>query len=160
LIQKSCFLRDRIDLQAYANFIRIGFMRRLRRFLLNAVTVLSLLLFVGAAIAWPVSYGKEMAVGWYDQDDVYLLIVSYRGGIYLSQTYDEPIPTGALLWEARTIGDGSSLPTGFPARRLVPISYYRGVDHPARLIGVSYWYVMSLCGALPVRHIVRRRRAR
>ena len=134
-------------------------MRRLGRYILNTLTGLSLLLFAATVVAWPISYRTQPYIYWCDADDAYLELTSYRGAIYLAQTWDEPTPRGSLYWGTGTIENGKAPPTGVPHGRIVPISYYRGPHHPARLWGVSHWFVLVLTAAMPVTRAVRRRRA-
>jgi hypothetical protein len=88
-----------------------GAMRRLLRILLNAATVLSLVLCVATMAAWVRSYQASDGVWWsLENPRILLRTLTYRGGLF-AQVFVE------------TIGD--SPPPGVAWEHAAPLSYIK-----------------------------------
>ena len=153
--------------------------RRLRRILLNAATVVSLLLFVATAALWVESYRAYTYVSLGNAVGVEWVVVHDAGRIGLRRTTywakeDDPkfpSPYRAFrrfnrfpMWVGRNWGDDGWRWAGFDAGYRVPI--YAAAYRSRRQVGVSrlirlpYWFVAAATLVVPSMSIRRACRER
>jgi hypothetical protein len=142
-------------------------MRRLLRILLNAATVLSILLCVVAVAAWVRSYRvRDIVWGWSKPRQL-LGIVTYRGGFTAAVAtpigWESSIPPG-VTWEQSAparYGDTLSLKGTFFNHFGFALDYFQDNVIATRQLACPYWFIMLLTAILPgARLAAWRRRAR
>jgi hypothetical protein len=131
--------------------------RRLRRILLNALTVLSLTLFVATVALWVRSYrtADQIWGGGY-------LVASERGAVYVSGMTLIPDP-GYPLRESFDAGKLGVMEEdwGDNVRRVRPVRFiYRAGPPSAGLVIVADWFAALAFAALPGYRLARRVRRR
>jgi hypothetical protein len=142
-------------------------MRRLLRILLNAATVLSLVLCVVTVAAWVRSYQARDAVWWSRENQRLLLGIStYRGGstaAVVTPVGRERLSPG-VGWEQSAparYGDTLSSKGTFFNHFGFALDYYQGSAVAMRLLACPYWFIMLLTAILPGARLAGwRRRAR
>jgi hypothetical protein len=144
-------------------------MRRLFRILLNAATVLSLVMCVATMAAWVRSYRAHDYVWWSWANPRLLLgIGTYRGGLFagvstLIGTVDYLPPPGVEWDHTAPLGyteAGGSQGTFFN-RFGFALDYFPGGATVWRRLASPYWFMMLLTAILPGARLAKwRRRAR
>jgi hypothetical protein len=145
-----------------------GAMRRpVLRILLNAATVLSLMLCVATMAAWVRSY-QASDIGWWTlaNPQMELEIATCRGGLFASLM----TPVNRDIFAPAGVGWEQSAPVGYAEVGEIATSSNRfgfalicieEREYVKRLIACPYWFIMLLMAILPgARFVAWRRRAR
>jgi hypothetical protein len=141
-------------------------MRRLLRILLNAATVLSLVLCAATMGAWVRSYQARDIVSWVTNPRMVLQIDTYRGGLIaeIFTRSGDVIPfEGEVAWNRYTpMSYADAGPTDTFFNRFGFGSEYSGNgEQTARDLACPYWFIMVLTAILPGARLAGwRRRAR
>ncbi len=145
-------------------------MRRLLRILLNAATVLSLVLCAATMAAWVRSYHASDYVWWsVGKPRLLLHFVTHRGGSFVGVirvlgSESDRIPSPRAGWEQYTPGSyaeaGASQRTFFN-RQGFRFDYFGDEKNPILQLACPYWFIMLLTAILPGARLAGwRRRAR
>lgn len=139
-------------------------MRRLLRILLNAATVLSLVLCAVTAAAWVRSYQAHDWVWWPLENQGLLSIGTYRGGLLAALLTDFLPPPAAGWLESAPLSYAEARgPQGtFFNRFGFALGYFQGSEGVIPRLACPFWFIILLTAILPAARLAgwRRRRAR
>jgi hypothetical protein len=144
-------------------------MRRLLRILLNAATVLSLVLCVVTMAAWVRSYRARDVVWWsWANPRLQLAMSTYRGGLFAGVMTplvgnDAQFRPGFewKRWAPESYAEANGKQRTFFNRFGFALDYFQGTAKTTRLLACPYWFIMLLTAILPAARLAGwRRRAR
>jgi hypothetical protein len=144
--------------------------RPVLRILLNAATVLSLVLCVGAMAAWVRSYRASDLIWWPLPNQGLLSITTHRGGLLTKvltsvgpSQFSPPLEAGWQRYEPVRYTDAVDSQDTFVNRLGFALDDRATSSFSMRLLACPYWFIMLLTATLPAARLVgwqRRRRAR
>jgi hypothetical protein len=140
-------------------------MRRLLRILLNAATVLSLVLCAATMAAWVRSYQTRDAIYWSHDLQLQLWIETHRGGLAAEVVTpfggDTVIGTGWHQHAPLSYAEAGGAQGTFFNRFGFGFNVSQNGSYATRQLACPYWFIMLLTAILPAARLAaRRRRAR